>query len=105
MTNVHNYKLTPDAQSDLVAIRRFTLTQWGSKQSKKYLSELRQVIRLLSETPKMGRQRPKLGLDAFSFPHSSHVIYYEHHDKQMVVFSVLHKSMVPRSHLEDREIS
>ena len=100
-----NYRLTPDAQSDLAEIRRFTLAQWGSKQSKKYLSELRQVLRLLSETPKMGRQRPKLGLDVFSFPHSSHVIYYQQTGKQLVVFAVLHKSMVPRSHLEGGEIT
>jgi len=105
MTDVHHYRLTPDAQTDLVEIRRFTLAQWGSEQSKKYLSELRQVIRLLSETPNMGRQRQKLGLNVFSFPHSSHVIYYLQHGKQLVVFAVLHKSMVPGSHLEDREIS
>ena len=102
---MRNYRFTPDAQSDLVEIRRFTLAQWGSEQSKKYLSELRQVIRLLSETPKMGRQRPKLGLDVFSFPHSSHVIYYQYSVKQLVVFAVLHKSMVPGSHLDDREIN
>ena len=102
---MRNYRFTPDAQSDLVEIRRFTLAQWGSEQSKKYLSELRQVIRLLSETPKMGRLRPKLGLDVFSFPHSSHVIYYQYNFKQLVVFAVLHKSMVPGSHLDDREIN
>jgi toxin ParE1/3/4 len=105
MTDAHNYRLTPDAQSDLIEIRRFTFAQWGSKQSKKYLSELRQVIRLLSDTPKLGKRRPKLGLDVFSFPHASHVIYYQCHGHQLVVFAVLHKSMVPVSHLEDREIN
>ena len=101
----HNYKLTPDAQSDLVEIRRFTLSQWGNNQSKKYLSELRQVIRLLSETPNLGKQQQGLGLDIFSFPHSSHVIYHPHRSKPLVVFAVLHKSMVPGTHLDDREIS
>ena len=103
MTDAQTYRLTPDAQSDLIEIRRFTLNQWGSKQSTKYLSELHQIIRLLSETPKMGQQRPEIGLEVFSFPHSSHVIYYRCHDKQLVVFGVLHKNMVPTSHLEDRQ--
>lgn len=104
MTNAHKYRLTSDAQSDLIEIRRFTLAQWGSGQSIKYLSELRQFIRLLSETPKLGKQRLKVGKGVFSFPYSSHVIYYRCHEKQLVVFGVLHKSMVPTSHLEDREM-
>ncbi|MCV8210714.1 type II toxin-antitoxin system RelE/ParE family toxin [Escherichia coli] len=45
------YHLTPDAQSDLIGIHRFTLAQWGTTQSKTYLSGLRQTIQLLAETP------------------------------------------------------
>ena len=104
MTNAHDYRLTIDAQSDLIEIRSFTLAHWGRKQSEKYLSDLRQIIRILSEAPKMGKQRPKLGLEVFSFPHASHVIYYQVRGKQLVVFAVLHKSMVPIAHLEAREI-
>jgi len=103
MTNARHFRLTPDARSDLIQIRRYTLAQWGSEQSKKYLSELRQVIDLVSETPKMGTQRPKLGVEVFSFPHSSHVIYYHYHAKQLIIFAVLHKSMVPMAHLGDRD--
>ncbi|WP_387466701.1 type II toxin-antitoxin system RelE/ParE family toxin [Photorhabdus sp. RM323S] len=36
-----HFGLTPDAQSDLIEIRRFTLQQWGPAQSLKYISELR----------------------------------------------------------------
>ena len=104
MTNEHKYRLTSDAQSDLIEIRRFTLAQWGSGQSTKYLSELHQIIRLLSATPKMGKQRPEIGMEVFSFPYSSHVIYYLCHNKQLVVFGVLHKCMVPISHMEDRKM-
>ena len=103
MTNARQFRLTPDARSDLIQIRRYTLAQWGSEQSKKYLSELRQIINLLSETPGIGTQRPELGAEVFSFPRSSHVIYYHYHGKQLVVFAVLHKNMVPLAHLEDRD--
>jgi len=100
-----NYRLTPDAQSDLVEIRHYTLAQWGSEQSKKHLSELRQMMLLLSETPGIGTQHSEFGTDLLSFPHSSHVIYYQCHNKQLTVFAVLHKSMVPTAHLEGREIT
>ncbi len=97
------YRLTSDAQSDLIEIRRYTVKQWGAAQSQKYLSELRQTIGLLTETPSLGKSRPEVGLDVLSFPHVSHVIYYVVHEQQLVVFGVLHKHMVPLSHLAERE--
>jgi toxin ParE1/3/4 len=98
------YRLTPDAQSDLVEIRRFTVKQWGTTQSKKYLSKLRNTIRLLAETPSLGKSRPEVGSNVLSFPHVSHVIYYVVHEQQLVVFGVLHKRMVPLNHLVEREV-
>ena len=99
-----NYRLTPDAQSDLIEIRRYTVEQWGEAQSKKYLSELRQTIRVLAETPSLGKPRPEVGMNVLSFPHVSHVIYTVMHDQQLVVFGVLHKRMVPVKHLVEREV-
>ena len=99
-----NYRLTSDAQSDLINIRNYTLEHWGRQQSQKYLTGIRQTIRLLSETPTIGKRRPDVALDVFSFPHVSHVIYYTLHERQLIVFGVLHKSMVPSNHLDEREI-
>ena len=99
-----NYRLTPDAQSDLIEIRRYTLKQWGEVQSKKYLSELWQTIRMLAETPSLGKSRPEVGMTVLSFPHVSHVIYYVVHEQQLVIFSVLHKRMVLVNHLVEREV-
>lgn len=99
-----HFRLTPDAQSDLIEIRRYTQQQWDNAQSKKYLSELRQTLHLLAETPSIGKSRPDIGIDILSFPHVSHIIYYVIHEQELVVFSVLHKRMVPLNHLMDREI-
>lgn len=101
---IPHYSLTPDAQADLIEIRRFTLQQWGEAQSKKYLSELQQTFRLLSSTPAMGRDRSDVGSGILSFPHVSHVIYYLIHERQPVIFGVLHKRMVPANHLDGRGI-
>ena len=98
------YRLTPDAQSDLIEIRRFTFQRWGSEQSRKYPSDLRQTIRLLAETPSLGKHRPAVGPGVQSFPFVSHVIYYVVHEQQLIVFGVLHKRMVPQDHLAEREV-
>ncbi|PVZ86628.1 type II toxin-antitoxin system RelE/ParE family toxin [Serratia sp. S1B] len=99
-----SYRLTRDAQSDLIEIHRFTMVQWGTVQSKKYLSGLRQTMRLLAATPSMGKNRPEVQKSVFSFPYVSHVIYYIEHEQQVVVFAVLHKNMLPLSHLIEREL-
>ena len=99
-----HYRLTPDAKSDFIEIRRFTIKQWDVAQSQKYLSELRQTILLLAETPTLGRSRPDVGADVLSFPQASLVIYYVLHEQQLVVFGVLHKCMVPLNHLSEREV-
>jgi toxin ParE1/3/4 len=105
MTNYHNFRLTPDAQADLFEIRHYTVDHWGGIQSKKYLSDLRQTIKLLAETPKIGKQHPNIGPDIFSFPNVSHLIYYTLDEQQLIVFAILHKSMVPFNHLGERDIS
>jgi len=98
------YYLTRDAQSDLIGIRRYTVKKWGSVQSKKYLSKLRETIRLLAEAPTLGKLRPEVGLGVVSFPYVSHVIYYVENKRQLVIFAVLHKRMVPDSHLVQRQL-
>jgi toxin ParE1/3/4 len=102
MTRAPDYRLTSDAQSDLIDIRHYTVKQWGPNQSRKYLSELRKTILALSETPTIGKKRLEVGEEVFSFPHVSHVIYYTLDNQKLVVFGVLHKSMVPLLHLDDR---
>lgn len=101
---MRGFRLTPDAQSDIFDIRRFTLSQWGVVQAQRYFDELRRAMQLLAKTPSLGKARPEVGQNVSSFPHASHVIYYIVHEQQLVVFAVLHKRMVPARHLSEREI-
>jgi len=98
------FYLTRGAQPDLIDIRRYTVKKWGSVQSKKYLSKLRETICLLAETPTLGKLRPDVGLGVISFPYVSHVVYYVENKQQLVIFAVLHKRMVPDSHLAQRQL-
>ena len=76
ITLMLNFRLTPDAKTNLFEILRYTLHQWGATQSERYLSELRHKIRLLAENPYLGTSRPEVSMDLLSFPHSSHIIYH-----------------------------
>lgn len=92
------FRLSSDAQTDLINIRHYTLKKWGVEQSRKYLSGLQQTIELLLDPQEMGKKRT----DTLSFPHASHVVYYGLQSDFLLVFAVLHKSMVPNNHLENR---
>ncbi|PHS26343.1 MAG: plasmid stabilization protein [Methylophaga sp.] len=96
------FRLSSDAQTDLINIRHYTLKNWGSEQSEKYLTELQQTIELLASSPEMGKKRVDVSNDTLSFPHASHVIYYSVQNDHLLVFAVLHKSMVPNNHLKNR---
>ena len=99
-----NYQLTPDAQSDLIEIRRHTMKQWGKKQSESYLMGLRKTIQTIAATPAIGKLRIEVNKNVFSFPYSSHVVYYVINNQEIVIFGVLHKRMVPVKHLTNRKI-
>jgi len=97
-----SYRFTSDAQEDLTKIRYYTVEQWGSNQSNKYLMELQRTISVLAESPMIGTKRADISQDTFSFPHASHVIYYLMREEYLLIFAVLHKNMVPNNHIFDR---
>ena len=99
-----HYVFTDEAKTDLIQIRRFTLKRWGKNQSEHYLLELQQTLNRLTSMPYIGICREQdLGREIYSFPYGSHVIYYTLHGGQLIVMAVLHQSMVPESHLENRD--
>lgn len=104
LISMSQYQFTEQAQQDLIQIRRFTIANWGEKQSQHYLCDLEKTLQLLSEMPLMGKSCfDDLGVDVYRFPYGSHVIYYLTTPKETIVLvAVLHKSMVPSKHLEKR---
>lgn len=97
------YKLTPAATADLIDIQRYTLEKWGKAQSVKYLESLHKTAQLLAENPLMGKTRPDVKKTAYSFAHHEHVVYYAVKPGSIVIFAVLHQTMLPKPHLADRK--
>ena len=95
-------RLTYDAQQDLISIRKYTIKEWGIKQSQLYITGIRNTILQIRDNPRLGKERPELLEGVSSFPFESHVIYYLIQNEQMIVLGLLHKSMLPTHHLEYR---
>lgn len=96
------FRITEDAKEDLLGIRQYTLENWGTDQSRKYLENISQKLLVLSKNPLLGIAREDFGENIYSFPHGSHLMYYTIAQDQLVLFAVLHTSMVPLKHLEGR---
>lgn len=94
------YLLSSAAQTDLINIGQYTVQKWDGNQAKKYLAEIRQVLLMLCEMPKVGKHRPDVKEGVYSFTHESHTIYYMLTSSELIVIGILHKSSVPLNHLE-----
>ncbi|EHR39659.1 type II toxin-antitoxin system RelE/ParE family toxin [Alishewanella jeotgali] len=95
-------KFTLSARADLAEIKCYSLEQWGPLQAKSYLHTIKQATELLAEQPRLGKARPDIKINAYSFPVKSHVIYYLAYPEYITVFAVLGESMLPKPHLETR---
>ena len=92
-------RLTEGAKQDLINIRSYTKKEWGIMQQEKYLLEMNNSIKLLQESPLIGKAKPDLGNHFYSYPFKSHVIYYSFNSKLLMIFGIIHKSMIPTKHL------
>ena len=48
------YKLSKQAERDLIAIWDYTIEQWGEAQADSYLQAMQAAIRLLVDNPDLG---------------------------------------------------
>ena len=91
-----------EARKDISQIRKFTSHEWGLKQSQKYLKELFDKMALINQNPNLGLIKEDVSQTTYVFPHKSHMIYYYFTNTHSFIVRVLHQSMLPKNHLQDR---
>jgi toxin ParE1/3/4 len=96
-----NVQFTDRARSDLRSIVTYSKRKFGSQQAAIYVTQLKELVRLLSDTPGMGKKRDELAHGLRSFPFQSHVLYYIIQGKQFIVIRVLHKLMESSLHISE----
>ena len=91
----------PRAQEDILNIARYTRTEWGEPQAKRYIEDLRRQIAFAGEFP-------GIGSDAFGLPvqyrkvrSGVHRAIYRCSDTQLVVVRILHSSEDVPDEIED----
>ena len=68
------YKLSKNADTDLVELYLYGCQQFGEKQAEQYFSELENCFQLLSETPLICRERIEFNPPVRIHNHGDHII-------------------------------
>lgn len=93
------YKLTPEAENDLIEIYVYGFQKFGEMQAEKYFSELEGCFQILSEKPLISRERTEFTPSVRIHHHGRHLVIYIIQNNQVLIVRVLHDSMDLQQHL------
>ena len=93
------YKLTSEADQDLLDIYVTGFLKFEETQAKRYFSELENCFQLLSETPLMSRERHEFIPPVRIHHHGRHLVIYITDNASILIIRVLHDSMEIKRHL------
>jgi toxin ParE1/3/4 len=98
------YRLSGLAAADLKAIYKYSERTFGRARAVGYVKGLEAKLDLLGIRPALGQARPDIATGVRSFPHVSHIIYYERsasesREAPVYVLRILHGAQDPARHL------
>ncbi|WP_343486234.1 type II toxin-antitoxin system RelE/ParE family toxin [Allomuricauda sp. d1] len=95
-----NYKLSSQAQFDLVGIYKYGIKYFGQQQAVSYLYELEDFMLELATRPELAKDASKLGETLKYYNFKAHVIFYFHEDgDEIFIIRILGKRMDFVQHL------
>ena len=93
------YVLSPAAQQSFKQIHKYSLENFGKRQTVLYLKKLRDRMQYLADSTARGKVRNDIKAGYYSHFEGSHTIYYRIRDTHIDIIDVLHQSMEPAQHL------
>lgn len=90
---MQGYRLSKEAQDDLKEIKSYTCLTWGNKQTKKYLSEIKNSLEKLVISPELGKLRDEIIEGVRSLSVGRHMIFYRVGKIEIEVARISHSRM------------
>ena len=81
------------ADSDIEAIITRSGFDFGTTQTKRYITSLKRCMEMLGDNPAMGNRADDIAPGLRRFPHRSHIVIYREIPNGALVLRVLHRSM------------
>lgn len=82
------YKLTPEAEYDLIEIYMHGFQNFRETQAEQYFSELENTFQVLSEAPLICRERTEFTPPVRIHYHGRHLIIYVVHDDLILIVRI-----------------
>ena len=95
------YRLSRRAETDLLAVYKFTAEKFGLYQAEAYHAGFERSFSLLAEFPRIGSPAEELGKSIFRFRFQSHYIFYTEEPGHVLVRALFHTAMNLRASLFD----
>lgn len=92
-------RISVEGESDLDSIAAYTTTNWGWRQTDKYLARLEDGFELLARNPTIGRSCDSIHAGLRRFEIGSHVVFYLPEPDGVLIVRVLHEQMLPSKYL------
>ncbi|MBL4701734.1 MAG: type II toxin-antitoxin system RelE/ParE family toxin [Phycisphaeraceae bacterium] len=93
LTSFKKLRISDPAKSDLAGIGDYTQRQWGTVQKRKYLDQIKDTFKSLTQTPGLGSPCDDISKDLRAHPVGKHVIFYRDTKTILEIVRVLHGSM------------
>lgn len=85
------FRLTPEAEEDIVAIAEAGIRLFGPAQARRYHDELFDLFALIAANPHMAREREELSPPVRIHPFKAHlVVYVVNNDADILVIRIRH---------------
>jgi toxin ParE1/3/4 len=94
-----SFRLTHDAERDILDIYLYTLERFGLPQADKYTSDLFDRFAEIAARPSLGRAFGDIHPGARRANHRSHAIYFRPAGDGILILRILHQKMDPARHL------
>ena len=90
---MQGYRLSKEAQDDLINIKNYSRMNWGDQQTQEYLSEIKDSLEKLFISPELGKMRDEIIEGLRSLGVGRHIIFYRLCKTEIEVARILHKRM------------
>lgn len=87
---VNNYRLSTQAENEILDIFLYGIEQFGLSQARLYKDGLESCFQLIGNNPRMGRPAASVGEGIRRHEHGSHVIFYEIDGSGVLILTIVH---------------
>lgn len=87
---MRGYRVSKDAERDLLSIFLGGLEQYGLRRAERYREALKRKFEMLAEFPDLTHTRPEWPASVRAIAFGSHVILYEQVDAGIVILRIRH---------------